>query len=316
MKKSICFCLVSIALQLGCTDRGSTPNSPSNQLPDLWNQTSLRKIQVRSMVVAPIEQLYVGTADSALYTSTDNGESFHPVNDGWGPNEHVTCLALGMGGYLYIGTNHGAFYRSSDLGHTWSLTNSSSGAYRCIYAGASGEVMASIDADPLRRSTDFGSNWHDIPTPSTVLAVTRTHDASLLIGTYDGIYKSVDMGIRWSQDTTGPGDIVGTFAVASSGDVFAASYQGIFRSTDNGNSWKKTDFPIHDLAIYSLAVNINDLLVVGAYNHGVFTSIDLGSTWHQDQSGLSNLLITCVAVTNGGVVYAGTDTSGLFRTTN
>lgn len=59
------------------------------------------------------------------------------------------------------------------------------------------------------------------------------------------------------QQTNGPyGGLVGSFAINSSGHIFAGTYTGgVFRSTDNGDNWMPINTGLTNIYIWSLAIN-------------------------------------------------------------
>lgn len=69
---------------------------------------------VRCIVADPSSPalLYLGTASMGVYTSSDGGTTWTPLNDGL-TNSCVNCLALASGQYLYAGTQGSAGYRQS-----------------------------------------------------------------------------------------------------------------------------------------------------------------------------------------------------------
>ena len=75
------------------------------------------------------------------------------------------------------------------------------------------------------------------------------------------------------QRTNGPyGGAVHSFAINSSGHIFAGTINGIYRSTDNRDSWTRILFV--NSAVHSLAINSERDIFAGTYGGGVFRSVE------------------------------------------
>jgi hypothetical protein len=123
------------------------------------------------------------------------------------------------------------------------------------------------------RSTDGGATWTEADGGLNGGTITRLaidpHDPDLLYaGTGggedpasqgNGVWKSTDGGVSWSQ--TG-GQLTGTIAalvVSPDGVVWAAKVgEGVFRSGDGGASWQASSVGLQGLYVYRLAIDPAD----------------------------------------------------------
>ena len=122
-------------------------------------------------------------------------------------------------------------------------------------------------------------------------------DSIIYIGTFDGIYYSMNKGDSWKQIPITSGTHI--FSIDKSGDyIFAGSVNNvIFKSSDNGITWSRlkvpakydvTYFPslkiINNKVYLAARVDItNDINVLGL---GILCSSDYGETWDEKNNGL------------------------------
>ena len=80
----------------------------------------------------------------------------------------------------------------------------------------------------------------------------------------------------WRQ-TNGPGGgTVRSFAINSSGHIFAGTYGGVgvFRSEDNGDSWTAVNTGLTITSVRALAINASGHIFAGTVGGGVFCSVE------------------------------------------
>jgi uncharacterized repeat protein (TIGR01451 family) len=215
------------------------------------------------------DRIYMNVSSGGVYYSSAGAPATAPVNNvGSGgllqlsmqPTLYVTAM-LAQPGRLSASLSNG-LARSADGGSTWSMV-------QVTPSGTSNQVFsfASWPADPL-----------------TILAATSTT-----------LYRSTDGGDLWVQAITGlPANaIVGKLAAAASDptSVYASIYTapssgpitsfGVYKSTDAGLSWAPANTGIASSAIYALAVDpTNAMIVYTATDSALLKSIDGGTTWN------------------------------------
>ena len=156
-------------------------------------------------------------------------------------------------------------WRSSDAGSTWTLVDEpgNGSIARCCRLvadpRASGTAYAIVtgvgiggDGDLIRRTTDGGVTWTDLPLPGLAhsLTVVPTEPPTLLAEAFDGangnvpaLWASRDSGDSWHRAGAGLSARIANIAVDPRNPrrLFAATVgRGVYRSVDAGASWQAT----------------------------------------------------------------------------
>jgi photosystem II stability/assembly factor-like uncharacterized protein len=238
--------------------------------------------------------LYVATASSGLFRSTNGGTTFDPIF------ESGNTLSLGAvavqsddPNVIYIGTGEGAvrnsisfgdgLYKSADGGRTWrhlGLKDSERFSRiaihprnpRIVLAAAMGRAFGDHDERGIYRSSDGGATWQrtlfvNASTGASDVAIDPENPDIVYAGMYD--YRRQP----WFFRSGGPGS-------------------GLYRSTDGGVSWSKlTDPALRNglpgtrlLGRIGISIHRADPRVVyaliEAQEEGVlWRSSDRGTTW-------------------------------------
>lgn len=169
--------------------------------------------------------------------------------------------------------------------------------------------------------TDADSQWQNVAGFMDNLAISSiaydpNQNSTFYVGTGlafagisdgDGIWKSTDSGVTWSQlssTANGAFGAIQDIKVTSAGTVLAASMSGFIRSTDGGNSW--TSITSGQFADIDIASN-GDIYAA--------TSVDLAGKLYKSTDDGQNLtditpqsggerIVIAVAPSNASVVYA------------
>ena len=209
-------------------------------------------------------------------------------------------------------------YSSSDGGVTWSLIGLENSGILCLYEHTDGTLLAGTNfgGHPLHKREVGNTEWTALPVPTTTngVSIGVTSDNSLLLGTWEGIYKSTDWDSTWTNvyvDHSGICDVTdllqltnGTI-IASIFDHLAMGEGGLLQSTDNGETWE--NIGLINESMVCLANNSKDVIYVGCITNpelqtpGLFRSSDFGVTW---QSFLPSQCVQSIAVDNNDVLYA------------
>jgi len=189
--------------------------------------------------------LYVGTASSGLYKSTNGGVTFDSIFD-TGNTLSIGAIAVRPDdpNVVYVGTGEGAvrnsisfgdgIYKSTDGGKSWTHLGSKDSERfsriiihsknpRIVFAAAMGHTFGPNAERGLYRTQDDGRTWQRVlfvneTTGASDVAI-DPHDPNIVYaGMYDYLRKP------WHFRSGGPGS-------------------GLYRSTDGGITWTKLTDP-------------------------------------------------------------------------
>ncbi len=252
----------------------------------------------RAFAAVPGEpsHLYLGTTNSWLYESRDEGASWHRLakldhGDGFVIDNVVVDSAHPS--TLYVGawknTDDGGLWISHDAGRTWN------------------EVQL-FKAQPV-----------------IALAQAPSDPRMLFAGTLQGVYRSNDSGATWTQiSPPGSHEIheIESLAVNPGNPdiVYAGTWHLPWKTSDGGKTWSNIKQGIiDDSDVFSIIVNPEhaNIVYLSACS-GIYKSENAGQLFHKIQGIPSEARRTRVLMQdpeNREVVYAGT-TEGLYKTSD
>lgn len=179
--------------------------------------------------------------------------------------------------------------------------------------------------EPVRENSTYG-HVHAL--------ITSPQDNSLLMGTHNGLFKSVDDG-KTFQNVDVKGEVNAmdfmNFAYDQNNKIIYAGGHdlGVVKSSDGGVTWTKTDSGIQGTDIHALAINPLDTNRLYAFSvgNGVYGTKDGAKSWYRIDDGPANPSIVAFGymatpssmdrgmktdkTTNIGYLWAGTG-GGLF----
>jgi hypothetical protein len=100
------------------------------------------------------------------------------------------------------------------------------------------------------------------------------------------------------------------FAVNSKGSIFAGTY-GVARSENDGETWVLKQLPNTSYAVFSMAINSEDVIFVTTDEGKLYRSINDGDNWTQLFPDSATIFFKCVAVTSSDTLFIGTETGVL-----
>jgi photosystem II stability/assembly factor-like uncharacterized protein len=224
-----------------------------------WIQTTIQSNGVNGGYVEAIavsgDNLFLGTFHGGIFFSNNNGETWTARNSGLPANVTIQSL-FAFGTVLFAGSDSYGAFCSKDSGKSWNAVNSG------------------LTSNNSKQVTSFASV-----------------ESNLFVGTYDGVFRSIDTGATWTKVDPGWPATPWVKSLAVIGSALFASVsngqKAIFRSTDNGTNWTQFAIPVGNLGnvahINSLAASGTNLFAGpqsgGSDFNGIFLSIDSGTTW-------------------------------------
>lgn len=306
----------------------------------------LLHLLVYTIEIDPLDSLvmYAGTDYGNLYKSTDGGFNFAVSRDGIPSNydkEAVTALYLDRQDRRQLFAGFGGrqskqnLFRSTDAGEHWSVittpTDWGGNGVLVFYKsfGAKGKMFCGLGwYGGVWYSQDAGTTWTRTFNDRGVQVIAG-HPAApftLFAGTSSrgALFRSLDGGLNWSQDTTGLVSFDGstgvraiTVSAQDSNLVFAGvtgTGAGLYKSINGGAQWIRmnTTGEISEIAVHP---KNRDLIYISAIGTGVQRSTDGGNSWVTINDGLPTTDVMRVRIAQGYPVrvFAMTLKYGIFR---
>ncbi len=281
-----------------------------------WNRTFTFPdfYAIESISQSPSGKVFAsGYTPFPMISSTDNGLNWQ----GSIVPAYSRSVTVTPNGYIFAGTRYHGVWRSTDNGNNWSQSYSPGTEYCYVYNDNQGNVIASVDWGYVRTS-DNGNTWQHINSMLLSPAWTVTPSGTIFSGNYNGIYKSTNGGLNWTN-VYNFGVIIWSLTCEPNGNLYCGGpYGTIYRSSNEGISWDKV-FSLrppgwNTYTVEALAYS-NGYIYAGFGTIGMFRSSDHGNNWENINEGILNNKITCMATQPGNHVFAGT-MDGIQLTTN
>ncbi len=199
----------------------------------------------------------------------------------------VNCMEEGSG-RIFIGSASG-IYISTDFGLSWLFSNYGFDNSKIFYdikdINVNGNRVFTVTSDDVYYSSNNGDSWNKItPTsfwwgnPNSVTTRTIGSDTYIFAGTSEGVYRSSDYGVNWTQHNNGLWDQYVRKIFHHNGVIYVATpIGGVFRSTDDGDNWMSANTGLTDSSITTFYAF--DQLIFASTSTGVFRSTNNGATW-------------------------------------
>jgi ligand-binding sensor domain-containing protein len=256
----------------------------------LYSQTWMQVPEIPTEYVNSIIDdqgiLYAAT-DSALYKSTDEGDSWH-LTPQQPESIHLNTIFSHMG-ILYIGTRGDGVFRSPDGGDTWEdISTGLAGVARTI-------AEFTVRGDSLFAGTDGGGVY-----------VLNLHNPVQWLSFNNGLFQYGTTSITTSGSTLvasigsyvficSPGAAAWTHVLLSPDSfpipikiflidqyIFVGTQSGIYRGNAGATGWQKTDitqFPDRDIVTFTSLGNRIFAGLIHSSGHYIFSSDNYGETW-------------------------------------
>ena len=219
--------------------------------------------RVRSLAIQPTNsnKLWAGSVSGGIWTSSDAGASWSPVND-FLPNLAISSIVIDPNNpnAMYAGTGEGFFnidairgagiFKSTDGGTTWTqlpATNPNNPDWQYVNRIAihptNGDILLAGTNSGCFRSADGGATWTKVDTARTLdVKFDPNNGNNAISGRDDGFVSySTDAGVTWTSSIlSGAGRVEIAYAKNTADLVYASvdvNNGSVYRSTDGGRTW-------------------------------------------------------------------------------
>jgi|GEM_PF-7128855 len=233
------------------------------------------EIEFRNLFVGSNGELLV-LAGFGVYRSTDDGLKWKVVLKDAG-----TVLLKQKSDFLTIGLS-GSIYRSKDFGLTWMHDGQVadvpwveqmfhvSSAYTSI--DENGIYYICVDNRSLQISSDVGKSWRQAQEIRQCNAVAANKNVAYVVAN-DGLYKSLDAGMQWTQVPQVNGEMQSLFSrgkvhdikIDSQGELYAFGHE----SSDGGLNWYRQDFGLPQDVLANVVDVKNRVVYITAANNSL-----------------------------------------------
>jgi photosystem II stability/assembly factor-like uncharacterized protein len=290
-----------------------------------WNQLiSAPGVYIRDILNFNGE-LYLSTAGTGVYKSTDDGSSWIQINNGLTSQQAMDIYqVISYNGSLYAATT-GGIYKSTDDGNDWvkksnGITIGPGALYEFTMSVVEYNGMLLTGAyNGIYYSTDGAENWTLTNISGEgIEAKNFTLHNGILFAARESInspigYKSFDGGMNW-EDLTGL-SYFNTITFFSEGNyLWAGIVGGVWLSTDNGITWEDRSNGLNLDPYSSSIIRVNGILLTSLKfgGSGIFSSTDDGLNWENISDGLPFLNSIEKLISFNGEVLAATS-NGLWQ---
>ncbi len=251
-----------------------------------------------------------------VYRSSDDGVTWEAVNSGLPENPQKLYAS---GNDIYTISIDGVF-RSTNKGNSWyavplikefkrvaAITVVDTNVFFAVGMGQGSLILRSSvnDTNWVRVDTQY-------PFQNSAVVDIAACEGNLFAGTYDGLFRSTDMGATWAKAETGLVSNRIKYLSVIGSTIFAGNYGGeLHISKDNGKSWTRVMLSPSQKTASTRVVQCGTSIFTGTYGEGMFRSTDLGQNWTQINNGFANTEITGTTII-GNSIIAATRGSGMF----
>ncbi len=253
------------------------------------------------------------TSDS-VYRSTDDGESWTGIST-LDVNSVNTVHLIANGDTLLACVNRGYLFVSLDSAKSW-YTGNLPATTNALDIHDS--LLIAVGTSSLYFSPDFGLSWEkrgNFRRSAGYLTITWIGD-TLLVGDFEGVFRSVDHGYTWTSQNQGLDNTEVWSFCTSSNLLYAGTYSnGAFLSLDSGEHWEPvTDTKSFDFGIPCM-LSSGDTLFASGQLGGLQMSSNRGQSWHATLG--TQGYIRALTQANGVLYYdSGVSGGGMYTSTD
>jgi photosystem II stability/assembly factor-like uncharacterized protein len=239
------------------------------------------------------------------------------------------CVMMANGGFSPL-----SIAATSPISQPWqSITPGAGGWFEAVGIGPGGLIVVASDLSGAYLSTDNGTNWTAVGAPQGILSTHvssvgfhKTDPKIVLLGTDDGIYRSINQGKNFTLVQADRYITSIQFAPSNSATLYATGHSAynaaspiLYVSSNSGASWtQQTSSGLDNARIQKLIVHPkrpNELYAVSSPDRftelalrAVYRSTDSGQTWSAIGTTLGDAFDFAISSSNPNDMYLSSTT--------
>ncbi|MBX7044269.1 MAG: T9SS type A sorting domain-containing protein [Ignavibacteria bacterium] len=233
--------------------------------------------------------IYAGT-DSKAYRTTNNGDSWIEINDGFGSSRKIRDFSYSnLTSTIWCAAENSGLYFSTNNGANW-IREFGSITTTPIAVVTVNQYVIMARSGSISSTTNNGLNWIAMDGNNPSYSSQRslgTDGSKIYLGNgSDGVYVTFLGGTSWTRingNLTGNSLTINELRCANS-KIYIATGAGIYSSTNNGTNWINLNPSLSTTSIWSLSV-LNSNIIIGTANK-IYLSTNDGANWSDITAGL------------------------------
>ena len=256
--------------------------------------------------------IFVGTWNGGIYSSSDKGISWNIVNFGLG-NKSIQSLTL-KDSLIFASCFTKGVYSLNVNDTTWKPINKGMNDLNVFSLTSNKNSLFAGTLKGIYKSNDNGSTWFILDSGISKIFINSllAKDNQIFAGSaLKGLFLSSDNGNSWNSVKNGPSNYKYINLSAYNENILAStSGGGIFCSNNNGNNWKSINNGLPNLLITTSISFFDNYYFVGDSGSGIYISKDYGENWSPINYNLGDLFVNAIEII-GEKIYAATS-SGIY----
>lgn len=282
-----------------------------------WQQTEGPITNISISDIVSCDSALIASAPCGTFISTNNGDSWSPMNPANFNTHAIFKNELYLGGesirkVLQINEDWIEVYSLYKKGKTYGFYSDDQNIYVALedagfYYSNNGKNWTSFNDGLPREGHSTTSNTtyytHD-------LFAIDGNEQYIFVGTKEGIYRTLKTNLNWSAVNNNLDNIKVNAILCTDSTVFIAKENKIYKSVDNGTTWQLSNTFSSGNRINKL-IAINDSIFALTKLEGIYISDNNGTDWAAINNGLKKMSTSSITKHKNQFFLANED--GVFK---
>lgn len=264
---------------------------------------------VIDMLVGEEGNIYAATAGFGVYRSTDNGNSWSPINNGL-ESLSISSLAMNDSGDLFLGNSWpGGVYRSMDKGENWEPFGLADTAVLSLAMLQDGYLLAGTKRYSILKSSSVEADWrsfsHNGNDRRSISKIESIEGYVFAVASDTMFIGFTDEGTTFGYPWRFSEGILGLAALEQS-KILISSGKGLYVFADEGSMWRPSLLAFEGSPVGLISTEGNEL-IAGVGHGGLYFSSNNGITWENRSQGMNATLMSRLFVEEGATMILSTE---------